>query len=242
MEYATFPLRKTWITQGMNGSYSHQGTKAIDFGWLSKYSSETNLYAPFSGKIVALYPSVNDSHMIALESLEKVKWADGTEDYVTIVTMHDNDISSLYIGKTFKQGQKYSKMGTACRFEVGKHCHMEVAKGKYAGMFHNSQGVWMVKNAVEPYRVLALTNDTLLDNDGYTYSWRKLSDIMIQTVGSPVSRNNKVNQIQVTIDNLRARKSANGEVIGYIKKGYYNYTSTTKAGSYTWYEVEKTCG
>ena len=38
MQKAIFPLRYLRITQGVNDSYSHKGTLAIDFGWKDENS------------------------------------------------------------------------------------------------------------------------------------------------------------------------------------------------------------
>ena len=50
MQYAKFPIKKTWVSCKMDEGF-HKDTKAIDFGILNPYN-ETNLYAPFDGKVV----------------------------------------------------------------------------------------------------------------------------------------------------------------------------------------------
>ena len=49
MEKILFPVKIMLITQGMNGSFSHKGTKAIDCGWVNENNKK--LYAPFTGVI-----------------------------------------------------------------------------------------------------------------------------------------------------------------------------------------------
>lgn len=56
--------------------------------------------------------------------------------------------------------------------------------------------------------------------------------------GNPVKRDTNVSQIEVLIDNLRVRKTPNGEILGYIKKGIYNILENKKNGNYTWYKIE----
>lgn len=60
------------------------------------------------------------------------------------------------------------------------------------------------------------------------------------TVGTPVARNTEVDQIKVTISNLRARATAStsGTIMGYVNEGIYNVLATKKANGYTWYEFE----
>ena len=57
----------------------------------------------------------------------------------------------------------------------------------------------------------------------------------------PVSRNDTVDQIQTTDDNLRIRTkpSLNGDIIGYVGLGYYNVLDTKTADGYTWYKLAK---
>lgn len=56
---------------------------------------------------------------------------------------------------------------------------------------------------------------------------------------STVARNTKVNQIYVSVTNLRVRStpSTSGSSIGYASKGYYNYYDTKTANGYTWYRI-----
>ena len=85
MEKAVFNIKKLNVTQGMNGSFSHNGELAIDIGGACEWFK-----APFTGTIKRIYTNTNT---VWLESNEKVLYADGTIDYMTIMTHHDNDIS-----------------------------------------------------------------------------------------------------------------------------------------------------
>ena len=58
------------------------------------------------------------------------------------------------------------------------------------------------------------------------------------SVGTPVARNDNVNQIEVKVDQLNARKTPNGERIAYINKGIYNIISNEKSGDFVWIQVE----
>ena len=122
---AILPYRHTWISQGINGAYSHRGTKAIDFGSLAAFK-DYNLYAPFNGTVVWA-DAISKGGAIAFQSDQPVEWADGTVDYMTVITGHDN--SRPVAGKKFAQGELYSHMGTAGG--VSKHSHLEVQRGKF---------------------------------------------------------------------------------------------------------------
>lgn len=230
MQKAIFPLRHTWESQPMNGSASHKNTKAIDFGVLNPYN-DTKLYAPFDGKIVYVDSQAKGGG-IAFESLDKVKYADGTEDYMVLWTGHDNKPPK--VGKTFKQGEHYSNMGTAGG--VPKHCHLEVHKGKFKMTTKTtSQGSYKFDNAIEPYKGLFLTEDTILKYS--KYKWTAVPKVEVTPT---VERNETVNQIRVKAAQLRVRTghSTKDEVIGLaVEKGIYNDLETYKDNSYTWHRI-----
>ena len=52
-EYAMFPMEYMNITQGVNGSFSHSGTNAIDIA--GKDSGIDTAYAPFTGVVKRIY-------------------------------------------------------------------------------------------------------------------------------------------------------------------------------------------
>lgn len=229
MQRAIFPILKTWESQHMNEG-SHKDTKAIDFGVLSPYK-DTKLTAPFDGKVVYVDTQANGGG-IAFESLEKVRYVNGTEDYMTLWTGHDNKPPKL--GAIYKQGEYYSDMGTAGG--VATHCHLEVIKGKFKMTNKvTSVGAYKFDNTIEPYKALFLNKEGLIKYS--KYKWTTLPD----TVGTPVKRNEYIDQIEVIAEVLRARKkpSLKGEVLGYINQGIYNIISSTQADGYTWYQVEQ---
>lgn len=57
----------------------------------------------------------------------------------------------------------------------------------------------------------------------------------------PVERNENVNQIETTDEQLRIRSasSLNAEIVGHVQLGYYNVLSQEDADGYTWYEISK---
>ena len=123
MEKAILNIDNLYISQGMNGSYSHKGDLAIDISKL------TYLKAPFTGIIKRIYKGCN---AIWLESIDKVEYADETIDYMTIMTLHDNNISNLKVGQVIKQGTIYYHPGTKGKV-TGAHIHLAIGKGKYIG-------------------------------------------------------------------------------------------------------------
>lgn len=184
MQKAILPLKYIGISQPMNGATSHLGLKAIDFGWNQKYYKEsTELLAPFDGTVVW---KKGGSNTIAFQSNEPVEYADGTVDYMTVITAHDNNAPS--VGKTFKQGEVYSHSGKAGG--VPLHCHLEVQKGKfqsYTAIKNTSKdgrySSYIFPNTYIPYNALFVRNDEIYTTNkaNNPYIWKKVGD---ETVGN----------------------------------------------------------
>lgn len=179
-EKAMFPMEYLNISQGVNGSYSHKGRLAIDI--YGKDSGIDAFCAPFTGTIKKLYGS---DHVVWLESNSPVEYADGTVDYMTIMCMHDNDISDLWVGKTIYQGEHFLSEGTAGN-ATGNHIHLECGKGKFAGSgwYENSYGKWCINNGINPWQALFLSESTVVKND-YGYAWIKSSFNITEPPSNP---------------------------------------------------------
>lgn len=229
MQKALFPIKKTWESQPMNTG-SHKDTKAIDFGVLNPYK-ETKLYAPFDGKIVYVDTQACGGG-IAFESLEKVKYVDGTEDYMTLWTGHDN--KSPKLGSIYKQNDYYSNMGTAGGVDI--HCHLEVIKGKFKMTNKvTSQRAYKFENTIEPYNALFLSEDTIIKKT--KYNWKREGDIILI---NDVERNEKVPQIKVIVSELRIRSQPNieSDILGFAKEsGIYNDLEVYKDSKYIWHKI-----
>lgn len=171
MEKILFPVKIMNITQGMNAGYSHKGTKAIDCGWVNENNKK--LYAPFTGKIAQIK---TDSNAVWFQSKDKVLFADGTVDYATVRTIHDNDVSDLYVGKEIKQGEYYYKMGNKGN-ATGVHVHIEISKGHVTGYApKNAYGNWEMPNTINVYDGFCLADDTVVQ-DGEGYTWKRAKDV-----------------------------------------------------------------
>lgn len=167
MEKAVLNVKTLNVTQGMNSNFSHQGTLAIDMGKVCE-----NLRAPFTGIIKRRYTNCN---AVWLESVDKVKYADGTEDYMTLLVMHDNSITSLPVGKKIKQGDIFYQPGVK-GYATGPHIHLTVGRGKFygTGWYKNSSGNWCVNNQYDVTKALFLHTDVKIQNA--MYNWTKTSD------------------------------------------------------------------
>jgi len=132
-------------------------------------------YAPFDCKVVATSPSnPEEGHMAGFESVNKVLLADGTTDYVTFMLAHDNNISDLSVGQTFKQGEVIYQEGTYGE-AGGNHIHMEVARGSFSqnkGAYGGS--IWKYvrskENVMYAHQVFTLYSGTKILGYG-GHSW-----------------------------------------------------------------------
>ncbi|MCT4598907.1 MAG: M23 family metallopeptidase [Vallitalea sp.] len=151
------------ISQSIGGEQGHKGTYAIDLVGLNR--NVESLYAPFDGTIKKIYSVNNQQNFVWLQSDKKIKCADGSYDYITVMTGHDNDISDLYIGKKIKQGDIYYKEGNSGK-ATGNHIHLEVGKGKVTekGWKKNKYGKWEVENHIKPDQVFYITNESTIIN------------------------------------------------------------------------------
>ena len=165
MEKAVLNIDVLNISQGANGDFSHKGDKAIDIVGVN------NFKAPFTGTIKRILATDNE---VWLESNEKVEYADGTIDYMTILTIHDNDISNLYVGKKVNQGEVYYNQGSKGN-ATGNHIHLAVGKGKFTGngWYKNSYGYWCINNQIDVYKGLFLYDKVKIVNG--LYNWIKTS-------------------------------------------------------------------
>ncbi len=123
-EKAWFPAPVMHLTQIAYESYSHKNSNVIDI------VPGGRVFAPFTGKVV--YKNTRWGYVL-LQSIDKVYYADGTLDYMTIGLMHDSDISDLYEGQIIPQGQVFydaGGMGAGNPNAYAKHVEIGVFKGQ----------------------------------------------------------------------------------------------------------------
>jgi len=170
-------------------------------------------------------------------------FANGEEDYVTMLISHPDDdtLKGLKNGQKFKRKDKLfleGKDGQA----TGNHFHISVSKGKFVtnGWKKNNKGAWCITGTpIKPEEAffVDLEFTTIKKTNGLTFKTLPKIELPL-----PVEPNNKVDQVEVIVDKLRVRtapKITSNNIIGYIKKGYYNILDTFMDDKYTWYEVEQ---
>lgn len=233
MEKAMYPSPYLRITQK-----DHIGTHADSWA-IDEAGSDGGidyLISPFTGTIKKIYTA--DANEVWLESNSKVKFADGTEDYMTIMFAHDNNVSNLWVGKTVKQGERFYEEGTKGN-ATGNHVHIECARGRFtgSGWHQNSAGYWSINNAKKIDECLWVDDSYKLMNTA-GYNFKNVKDAEPKRYGTPVARDTTRNQLQINEDNVRARNGANGEILGYMNKGIYNSLEFVTVEGYDWHRVE----
>ncbi len=167
MQYFKYPTKVMNITQSYNGRASHNlastgNPKSYPIDDNCGDGTRSGFYAPCDLKVKRIYGVGNAGiNTIWLESKEKVKLANGTESYITILVIHveDEDLKKIKKEQSFKQGDylfKEGRDGFDRGFASGYHFHMEVATCKFVelgnnGWRQNSKGSWVIsKNAIKP--------------------------------------------------------------------------------------------
>jgi murein DD-endopeptidase MepM/ murein hydrolase activator NlpD len=181
MQKAIFPMSNMNITQGMNGGFSHKGVLALDLA--GRDTGIENVFAPFTGVVKRKWANGN---VIWLESITPVKYANGVEDFMTIMLMHDNDTTNLYVGQVINQLQVFYQEGTS-GYATGNHVHLQVARGKFtgSGWFQNSFKKWCLNNQINVNDGLYTYNTNIINGGGL--NWVKTTDLNYE-VPKPITQ------------------------------------------------------
>ena len=169
-EFAIWPLSQVYITQGAYDSYSHQTENAFDC--VVQPISGAKAFAPFDGRVVAAEPTWGT---IWFQSDNKVRYADGTYDYMTAIFMHGQNSTSL-LGQSFRQGEAFYVLGgtgPSGPNTYDKHLHVEVYKGKVSpgGAIISTNTAWSYRGNVYPNKAFYVdkSKTSILNNYGYSF-------------------------------------------------------------------------
>lgn len=211
------------ITQGFHLTGKiHRG---LDFGWNSAVAGSRSqpIISAESGTVISAVDGYGNTPNNRIYG-----------NYV--IVQHGDGFYSVYghlaKGLKVKRGDKVSKgqqlgnMGNS-GYSFGNHLHFELRKGA------NDRA-----HVVNPMNYLMLENHNVIVSTQSLYydqiKYRQTS------IGTPVPRNDAVDQVEVLIDdlNVRTKPSIHGDSLGYATKGIYNIHDVGKAGDYVWYEIE----
>lgn len=160
IEVALFPMEFMKVTQGAGGTYTHKGTLNIDLA--GQDGGKSNLYAPCDLTVVK--NSHTQSHEVIYWSDKKVLWANGTVDYISIRTLHDDVVSDLPVGKRIIQGEVMGQEGDTGQSD-GNHTHLCVAKGHTKSISIKPSKFRDLAGSVPVNEVFHI-NDTVILKDG----------------------------------------------------------------------------
>ena len=165
------PFTDMYITQGANGSFSHQGTMANDVRGL-EVGIKYPYYAPCTCKCLKVYPSSGQS---LWQSVDKVRFANGRIDYASFMIAHD-DSQDCYVGQVVEQGEQLGNMGTK-GYATGVHCHIEITQSNNTSWNKNSYGIYCFNNESDTDECYFVDNTNILEGMGG--NWKVTSDIKV---------------------------------------------------------------
>lgn len=175
LQLAVLPIKYLHVTQGENGSWSHQGSWAIDFvGPTTDYP----YYAPCDAECIGR----NDAEAILeWKSQREVMCADGNIRQIVWRCIHDN-VLDYNVGDKISKGQPMGHTGNGGNSD-GDHFHLDVWLGT----------TFTRTNPLHIYDVFAINGVTTIIDD-YGYPW-KVSDHVDGDGGSGNPQPNKNNQL-----------------------------------------------
>ncbi len=158
--YLIYPCKVMRITQNYKGKTSHlphtQGTPAdypVDDGCSDR--GRDMFYCPCDEmKIRRIYGvGTGGTNTIWLESTKKVCFADGTEDYCTLLIIHpdDSDLKKLSVGQCFRRKEAICREGKDGA--TAYHFHISAGKGRFSGngWKKNSKGKYVLTTTKKAY-------------------------------------------------------------------------------------------
>lgn len=200
MQYLKYPMKTMNISQNYKDSFSHKpfytGTpKGYPIDECGSTFSREYVYAPCDCKIKRIYGVDNNgTNTIWIESLEKVKLANGSESYATILFIHpnDDDLEKLKVGKIFKQGEKMFREGKDGQ-ATGNHVEIQVSNKKFSGngWKENSKGGWVINSPIKPESAFFVDKDftAIKNRNGITFKYLSKVDEVIGTEESEIKEN-----------------------------------------------------
>lgn len=149
MQLAQFPMNMIRITQGENGTFSHQGKYAIDFvGTYAKYP----YYAPCDCTCIQ---RIDSEAMMVWKSDAPVMCADGQVRDIKWWCIHEEPLV-FPVGKKLLKGELMGHSGVGAR-ATGDHLHLQVF-------------LYSTDEELHIYDVFAVNGVNMVD--GYGYNWR----------------------------------------------------------------------
>lgn len=163
-DLALFPASSMRVTQGAYDDFSHMAQNALDI-----QPTGGMAFAPFNAQIVRKDVGEVLCNGVWIQSADKVRYADGSYDYMTVLFMHDDNIDNLTVGQMLTQGEYFYQSGTTGN-SSGAHIHVAVYRGQYNEEMHFGSGNVDVEDA------FFVMDDTIIHED-YDLDWVFVSDV-----------------------------------------------------------------
>lgn len=191
------PFTDWYCTQGADDTPSHMGSEANDI-----IGERSGIRYPYYAPVDVRCVNINRTYaFVWWQSIEKVRLADGSIDYVTFLCGHDNVIN-CYVGQSIKQGVKIGNMGNAGK-ATGVHCHIEVGRGKQDDWFPNEDGVYCIPNQMKLEDAFFMDNTNIIRG---VAEWKYLKDVKV--------KNHKVLNLSPEADSWRVYPLDKAPVVG----------------------------
>ncbi len=224
------PLDYIGIVRGF--SSGHHG---VDFGWNAQYGGPGHLIlAADAGVVTTVIISARNNYEQYRQGLEYAVYGtyvvlDHGSGLVTLYGHLDATSVRVKTGDRVAQGQQLARMGNTGT-SSGTHLHFEVRK--------NGSKV----NGLEYVKVFP--GQTVSEKSNLKDQLQYESE-PLETVGTPVRRDETRDQIEVRIENLRARSGAYlmDNVLGWMKPGIYDAVEirdmrAEESNGYLWYRTQ----
>ena len=248
-EYAIYPFKFMNITQrhdqGNHLPHWKNSTNYSDKPWDEACEdSGRSYFEPQNDFIVEDVLGINSNvtNSVRLKSINKLYIPykkDPDYLYLTLTHMNEDNLKQVKKGQILKKGTKILIEGTD-GVATGNHFHITANLGKYYGLLQNSNNAWCFTydKSLLPEEAFYLNSEftTIKNLNGY-----KFINVPLEYYGNPVERNESVDQIEILVDDLRARSMpsiVSGEILGYMYSGIYNVTEIEVGNGYTWYKTD----
>ncbi len=241
--YMTYPLKNMRITcrydQASHAKHSVNVTDGlvdypIDDG--GKDTGKDPIYCPCDEMKVTAIRGVGNSSVtntIWLVSTSQVVAPTFTDiAFMTLTHPDDDDIKNIKVGDVFHRGDIICYEGSDGA--TSNHIHITCGRGSSITWKKNSNGAWvMAGDCKRPEHVFYVDRSFTTELWGGYLPWTNLPE---EKIGSPVNRDTALDQVEVIVDNLYARREPglNGEKLGYINRGIYNILDSKELDNYTW--------
>ena len=239
--YAIFPAKNVRITANYDStshysqSHSTNGVKSypLDIAY-----SGLKLIAPCRMKSVKMNGFYNESvlNQVFFQSCDKVLFANGECDYITILAGHtdDWDYKPSQIGTVYERGEEMLDMGTDGN--VAAHLDIVIAVGQQCTWVKNSYGEWVLPNSRKWEDVCYIDShfNTIIDTCGINF--KTIPSDAYMYLPSVVSRDTNKDQFQVLYEDVNVRSGAgtNYSVVIYpCVEGIYDVLEINNG----WYKI-----